>query len=175
VLADCGAQQPQAAQVGGPSGTCVSWRDFDRRIAFEDVPSAGAVMVFSRSRDMFDVARNFTHFFAHESCGFCTPCRVGTSILRSTMDKLADGKGSALDMAHLQSLMRVMLSMSHCGLGHTAANPVVQTMKAFPEAFERRLRNLSFEPSFDLDAALETARLITRRDDEWAHIVREEP
>jgi [NiFe] hydrogenase diaphorase moiety large subunit len=175
VLADCGAQQPQAAQVGGPSGTCVPWRDFDRRIAFEDVPSAGAVMVFSRSRDMFDVARNFTQFFAHESCGFCTPCRVGTSILRNTMDKLAAGKGSALDMAHMQSLMRVMLSMSHCGLGHTAANPVVQTMKAFPEAFERRLRNLSYEPSFDLDAALETARLITRRDDEWAHIVREEP
>ena len=174
VLADCGAQQPQAAQVGGPSGTCVPWRDFERRIAFEDVPSAGALMIFSRSRDMFDVARNFTHFFAHESCGFCTPCRVGTSILRNTMDKLAAGKGSALDMAHMQALMRVMLSMSHCGLGHTAANPVVQTMRAFPEAFERRLRNLSYEPSFDLDAALETARLITRRDDEWAHIVREE-
>ena len=174
VLADCGALQPQAAQVGGPSGTCVPWRDFERRIAFEDVPSAGALMIFSRSRDMFDVARNFTHFFAHESCGFCTPCRVGTSILRNTMDKLAAGKGSALDMAHMQALMRVMLSMSHCGLGHTAANPVVQTMRAFPEAFERRLRNLSYEPSFDLDAALETARLITRRDDEWAHIVREE-
>ncbi|HUK03905.1 MAG TPA: NADH-ubiquinone oxidoreductase-F iron-sulfur binding region domain-containing protein [Burkholderiales bacterium] len=175
VLAECGAQQPQAVQVGGPSGTCVPWREFERRVSFEDVPSAGAFMVFSRSRDMFEVARNFTHFFAHESCGFCTPCRVGTSLLRDTMDKLSRGKGSAYDMERMQMLMRVMRSMSHCGLGHTAANPVVQTMQAFPEAYERRLRNLGYEPSFDLDAALETARLITRRDDEWAHIVSEEP
>ncbi|MGB3937585.1 MAG: NADH-ubiquinone oxidoreductase-F iron-sulfur binding region domain-containing protein [Burkholderiales bacterium] len=175
VLADCAAQQPQAVQVGGPSGTCVPWREFERRIAFEDVPSAGALMVFSRSRDMFEVARNFAHFFAHESCGFCTPCRVGTSLLRNTMDKLAAGKGSAYDMERMRMLMRVLESMSHCGLGHTAAKPVVQTMRAFPEAYERRLRSLSYEPAFDLDAALEPARLITRRDDEWAHIVSEEP
>jgi [NiFe] hydrogenase diaphorase moiety large subunit len=171
VLADCGAREPQAVQVGGPSGTCVPWRDFERRIAFEDVPTAGALMVFSRSRDMFEVARNFAHFFAHESCGFCTPCRVGTSLLRDTMDKLAAGKGSAYDMERLQTLMRVMLSMSHCGLGHTAAKPVVETMRAFPEAYERRLHKLTFEPAFDLDAALGTARLITGRDDEWAHIL----
>jgi [NiFe] hydrogenase diaphorase moiety large subunit len=174
VLADCGAQQPQAVQVGGPSGTCVPWRDFDRRIAFEDVPTAGAVMVFSRSRDMFEVARNFAHFFAHESCGFCTPCRVGTSLTRDIMDKLGAGKGSAYDMERLRTLMQVMASMSHCGLGHTAANPVVQTMQAFPEAYEKRLRKLTFEPAFDLDAALGAARLITGRDDEWAHILGEE-
>jgi len=170
LLADAGAQQPQAVQVGGPSGTCLSWHEFDRHLSFEDVATAGAFMVFSRSRDMFEVARNFTHFFAHESCGFCTPCRVGTSMLRNTMDKLADGKGSAYDMEHMQMLMRVLQSMSHCGLGHTAARPVVQAMKAFPDSFERRLKNLGFEPSFDLDAALGTARLITGRDDEWAHI-----
>ncbi|MCX7893401.1 MAG: NADP oxidoreductase, partial [Burkholderiales bacterium] len=165
---------PQAVQVGGPSGTCVPWREFERRIAFEDVPSAGAFMVFSRGRDMFEVARNFAHFFAHESCGFCTPCRVGTSLLANTMDKLAAGKGSAYDMQRMQTLMRVLLSMSHCGLGHTAAKPVVQTMAAFPDAYERRLKRLDFEPAFDLDAALATARHITGRDDDWAHIVSEE-
>jgi [NiFe] hydrogenase diaphorase moiety large subunit len=175
MLADCGAQQPQAVQVGGPSGTCLAWRDFDRRLSFEDVPTAGALMVFSRSRDMFEVARNFTHFFAHESCGFCTPCRVGTTLLRNIMDKLAEGKGSAFDMDRMKMLMRVLQSMSHCGLGHTAARPVVQAMETFPESFERRLCNLDYEPSFDLDAALGTARLITGRDDEWAHIVSEQP
>ncbi len=175
VLADAGAQQPQAVQVGGPSGTCLPWRDFDRKLSFEDVPTAGALMVFSRNRDMFDVARNFTHFFAHESCGFCTPCRVGTSLLRNTMDKLAEGKGSAWDMDRMKMLMRVLQAMSHCGLGHTAARPVVQAMQAFPESFERRLVNLDYEPSFDLDAALGTARLITGRDDEWAHIESETP
>jgi [NiFe] hydrogenase diaphorase moiety large subunit len=61
--------------------------------------------------------------------------------------------------------------MSHCGLGHTAAKPVVETMEKFPEAYERRLKQFDFEPAFDLDGALETARRITGRDDAWAHIV----
>jgi [NiFe] hydrogenase diaphorase moiety large subunit len=171
VLTDCGARDAYAVQVGGPSGTCVSWREFGRRIAFEDVPTAGAFMVFGRQRDMFEVARNFAHFFADESCGFCTPCRVGTSLLRNHMDKLAAGKGSAYDMAQMQRLMHIMLTMSHCGLGHTAAKPVVETMEKFPEAYERRLKQFDFEPAFDLDGALETARRITGRDDAWAHIV----
>jgi [NiFe] hydrogenase diaphorase moiety large subunit len=81
ILEDCGARDTQAVQVGGPSGVCLSAFEFGRRIAFEDVPTAGAFMVFDRSRDMFEVARNFAHFFAHESCGFCTPCRVGTELV----------------------------------------------------------------------------------------------
>ena len=170
VLKDCGAADAIAVQVSGPSGTCVSWKEFDRRIGFEDLPTAGAFMVFSRKRDLFEVARNFTHFFAHESCGFCTPCRVGTSLLRNTMDKLAAGKGSAYDMEEMRRIMHILLTMSHCGLGHTAANPVVQTMEKFPDAYERRLRVLGFEPAFDLDGALAEARAITGRDDAWAHI-----
>ena len=173
VLADCGARNAGAVQVGGPSGTCLSWREFDRRIAFEDVPSAGAFMVFGRERDMFEVARNFVHFFAHESCGFCTPCRVGTSLLAKHMDKLAAGKGSAYDLTQMQRLMHIMLTMSHCGLGHTAAKPVVETIEKFPAAYERRLRALDYEPAFDLDRALTTARLITGRDDAWAHLEEE--
>ena len=174
VLADCGAAHPLAVQVGGPSGTTVSWHEFDRRIAFEDVPSAGAFMVFSRERDMFEVARNFAHFFAHESCGFCTPCRVGTALLCKHMDKLAAGKGSAFDLTQMQRLMDIMVSRSHCGLGHTAAKPVIETMKKFPDVFERRLRRLDFEPAFDLDGALATARAITGRDDAWAHLAERE-
>ncbi len=170
VLEDCGATDPHAVQISGPSGTCISWQEFDRKIAFEDLATAGAFMVFSRSRDMFEVARNFAHFFAHESCGFCTPCRVGTSLLKNTMDKLAAGKGSPYDMAEMKRIMHIQLAMSHCGLGHTAANPVVQTMEKFPEAYEKRLKKLHFEPAFDLDGALSTARLITGRDDEWAHL-----
>ena len=170
VLIDCGAEDAHAVQVSGPSGTCISFREFDRRIAFEDLATAGAFMVFSRERDMFEVARNFTHFFAHESCGFCTPCRVGTSLLRNTMDKLAAGKGSAYDMNEMKHIMHILRGTAHCGLGHTAANPVVQTMEKFPEAYEKRLKRLDFEPAFDLDGALATARLITGRDDEWAHL-----
>jgi [NiFe] hydrogenase diaphorase moiety large subunit len=175
VLADCGGAKALAVQVGGAAGTCVSWREFDRRLGFEDIPTAGAFMVFGRERDMFEVARNFTHFFADESCGFCTPCRVGTSLLRNHMDKLAAGKGSAYDLAQMQRLMHIMLTMSHCGLGHTAAKPVVETMEKFPDAYERKLKVLDFAPAFDLDSALATARQITGRDDPWAHVESNEP
>ncbi len=173
ILIDCGAEDAHAVQVSGPSGTCISFREFDRCIAFEDLPTAGAFMVFSRERDMFEVARSFTHFFADESCGFCTPCRVGTSLLKNTMDKLAAGKGSACDMNEMKHIMQVLRGTAHCGLGHTAANPVVQTMEKFPDAYERRLKRLDFEPAFDLDGALQTARLITGRDDPWAHLADE--
>ena len=82
VLEDCGGQHVQAVQISGPSGICISPDEFDRRIGFEDLPTAG-VHGFNHSRDMFEVARNFVHFFQHESCGFCTPCRVGTSLSRT--------------------------------------------------------------------------------------------
>ncbi len=75
----------------------------------------------------------------------------------------------------MQRLMHIMLTMSHCGLGHTAAKPVVETMEKFPDAYERRLKRLDFEPAFDLDGALATARQITGRDDPWAHVENEEP
>jgi hypothetical protein len=65
-------------QVGGASGVTLAAYEFDRRIAFEDVPTAGAFMVFDSTRDPFEIAHAFVDFFAHESCGFCTPCRVGT-------------------------------------------------------------------------------------------------
>jgi [NiFe] hydrogenase diaphorase moiety large subunit len=170
VLDDCGAQNAQAVQISGPSGVCLEPGEFGRRIAFEDVPTAGAFMVFDRRRDMFDVARNFAHFFAHESCGFCTPCRVGTSALARMMDKIADGHGSPYELNEIFKLNRVLQSSSHCGLGHTACNPLFDTLNKFRPAYERRLRSLDFEPGFDLDASLARARQMTGRDDAGAHL-----
>ena len=86
----------------------ISWKEFDRRIAFEDLPTAGAFMVFRRKRDMFQVARNFVHFFAHESCGFCTPCRVGTELQKKIMDKIASGHGTASDLEEMKSLGHIL-------------------------------------------------------------------
>jgi len=169
VLQDCGAQDVQAVQVSGPSGVCLGAADFCRRIAFEDIPTAGAFMVFNHSRDMFEVARSFVHFFAHESCGFCTPCRVGTSILRNLMDKLKNGHGSPYDFAEIEKLNHILQSMSHCGLGHSACNPVLDTIAKFRPAYERRLQHKEFGPAFDLDWALEPARQMTGRDDAGAH------
>jgi len=169
VLQACGATDVQAVQVSGPSGICISAPEFSRRIAFEDIPTAGAFMVFNHSRDMFEVARNFVHFFAHESCGFCTPCRVGTSLLKKLMDKLNNGHGSPYDLAEIENLNRILQSMSHCGLGHSACNPVLDTMAKFRPAYEKRLQHQEFEPAFDLDRALRKARQMTGRDDAGAH------
>lgn len=170
VLEDCGASDAQMVQVGGASGVTIAGYEFHRRIAFEDVPSAGAFMVFDSSRDAFEMAHNFVSFFAHESCGFCTPCRIGTSLLKGYMDKLARGFGAKMDLADIDWINRLLRNTSHCGLGTTAPNPVVDTLIKFRPAYERRLRSLDFEPAFDLDAALATARRMTGRDDPGAHL-----
>jgi [NiFe] hydrogenase diaphorase moiety large subunit len=170
VLEDCGADHAQAVQVSGPSGTCIGTEEFDRRIAFEDLPTAGAFTVFAAHRDMFEVARNYSHFFAHESCGFCTPCRVGTALLRKLMDKIAAGHGTRVDLDEIEHLIGVMQTAAHCGLGRTAGNPLTDTLKKFRPAWERHLKSLDFEPAFNLDAALAQARQMTGRDDTDAHL-----
>jgi [NiFe] hydrogenase diaphorase moiety large subunit len=172
VLADCGARETQAVQISGPSGICIAAHEFDRRIGFEDIPTAGAFMVFDQSRDMFEVARNFIHFFAHESCGFCTPCRVGTSLLSNMIDKLGQGFGSPYDFVEIEKLNVLLQATSHCGLGHSACNPVLDTIAKFRPAYEKRLAHKDFVPAFDLDGALTQARQMTGRDDKGAHLER---
>lgn len=178
VLEDCGAgtgnHATLAVQISGPSGVCIGVDEFDRRIAFEDLATAGAFMVFDDSRDMFEVARNFAHFFAHESCGFCTPCRVGTAMLKATMDKIASGYGTQFDLREIEQLDHVLHQSAHCGLGHTACNPTLDTLKRFRPTYERRLKSLDFVPAFDLDGALAAARRMTGRDDAGAHLNTEE-
>jgi [NiFe] hydrogenase diaphorase moiety large subunit len=170
ILEDCGARDTQAVQVGGPSGLCLSSHEFDRRIAFEDVPTAGALMVFDHSRDMFSVAHCFAQFFAHESCGFCTPCRVGTALVVKRMDKLMNGQGSRHDIDVLFELDKLMHTTTHCGLGASACNPLRDTIARFRPAYERHLKSLQFVPGFDMDAELSIARKMTGRDDPGAHL-----
>ncbi|MCL2830224.1 MAG: NAD(P)H-dependent oxidoreductase subunit E [Betaproteobacteria bacterium] len=169
ILEDCGASNVQAVQVGGASGTCLAPYEFHRRIAFENVSTAGSFMIFGINRDMFEVARNFVHFFAHESCGFCTPCRVGTSLLKNLMDKMHNNKGANYDLSEIERLTDILKTSSHCGLGLSAGNPVITTMSKFTDVYVKRLQPFEFEPEFDLDKALARARQITHRDDTEAH------
>jgi [NiFe] hydrogenase diaphorase moiety large subunit len=169
VLGACGARDTQAVQLSGAAGITLAPHEFQRRVAFEDAPTAGALMVFDRSRDMFAVARNFVHFFAHESCGFCTPCRVGTALLRDCLDKLHQGNGSPLDLVEIERLDHVLQTTSHCGLGQAAANPVLDGLRNFRAAYDRRMSHEEFRPAFSLDAALARARQLTGRDDASAH------
>jgi len=170
ILEDCGAHDTQAVQVGGPSGVCLSASEFGRRIGFEDVPTAGAFMVFDRGRDLFEVARNFAHFFAHESCGFCTPCRVGTELVVRQIDKLKRGYGSSADIQVLYELDKLMRGTTHCGLGAAACNPLRDTIAKFRPAYEQHLKSLHFVAGFDMDAELSQARRATGRSDSGAHL-----
>ncbi|MEQ1529165.1 MAG: NAD(P)H-dependent oxidoreductase subunit E [Methylococcales bacterium] len=174
ILADCGADNVLGVQIGGPSGTFISDQEFDRKLAFEDLATGGSFIVFNQTRNILDIVHNFTHFFAHESCGFCTPCRVGTSLLQKQLDKIVHGHGSAGDVVALQEVCQLVKTHSHCGLGQTAANPILTTLERYPELYEKQLKQISYEPGFDLDGALATARRMANRDDAHAHLAQVE-
>lgn len=152
VLADCGAHDVQAVLVGGPSGKLIDASQLQRQISFEDLPTGGAFTVFNTSRDMLEVARQYTHFSANESCGFCTPCRVGCGQLVETADRLMQGHASQQDIVRLQETGHLMQRTSHCGLGQTAAHPLLDVIEHFPEQVQSRLAPAN--QAFDLQAAV---------------------
>ena len=159
-LEACGAQDVQAVQVGGPGGILLSADETHRELSFDDSNTGGSFIVFDRSRDLLDVALNFTEFFAHESCGFCTPCRVGTKLMVRMADKIADGHGARLDIEQMRRLNHLMTKASHCGLGQSAAVPILTTYEKFPDAFSRRMEDVEYKPAFDVEAAIERSRQI---------------
>ena len=170
ILKDCGAMDAQAVQIAGAAGFTIPPAEFDRSIAFEDISTGGSFMVFNQDRSLLDAVQNFAHFFVHESCGFCTPCRVGGSLLKDLVDKVHSGHASDYDLGEMRNIGELMRGSSHCGLGATAPNPVLDTLDKFPQIYEQRLKHTGYEPAFDLDAALQDARDITGRDDAGAHI-----
>lgn len=165
VLEDCGAADTHAVQVGGPSGVLIGSPEFDRRLGYDDLPTGGAVMIFDKSRDLMTVLVNFSRFFSHESCGFCTPCRVGTVLLRDRLDKIFCGRGAQTDLEEMLHTARLMKQHSHCGLGQTAANPVLDGLQRFPQVLGKFLLNRDFEPDLDLDKALAEGRRIRKEND----------
>lgn len=175
LLDDAGAADIQAIQVGGPSGTLLGRTELQRRVAFEDVPSAGAFMVFNSTRNVVDVVDNFARFFAHESCGFCTPCRVGTTLVSQMTGRLAAETGTRRDVKDLLRVCKVMKHASHCGLGATAGNCVVDALEKFRPSFDKRLASLEVMPSFDLDKALAPAREATGREDSAVNLWEDKP
>lgn len=170
ILKECGAEDVLGVQVGGPSGTFITAEESHRLLAYEDLASGGSFIVFNNSRSIFQIVKNFTDFFAHESCGFCTPCRVGTRLLQKQLDKIVLGHGSAGDVVELEMIAGLLRQYSHCGLGQTAANPVLTTLERYPELYQQQLKKISYEPGFDLDAALQVARQMAGRNDAAAHL-----
>jgi [NiFe] hydrogenase diaphorase moiety large subunit len=161
VLELCGGEGAAAVLVGGPSGALVGPDGFRRRIAFEDLATGGAVVVFGPQRDLLEAVRGYADFFAEESCGYCTPCRVGTQLLQRYLARFQAGRADREDLAGMLRVARTMKRSSRCGLGQTACNPVLKTLENFPGFFDAHLA----EPdggrgAFDLEEAVAGARAL---------------
>jgi len=139
LLETVGGEDAKAVQVGGASGTCVPRKDFEKAIAFEAVSTGGSIIVFGPHRDMLEVAINFMEFFCEESCGQCTPCRLGTETLLEGLDMLNEGNCSLKYLRELTSLGETMQVSSKCGLGQSAPNAFLSIIENFkPEIFDTR-------------------------------------
>jgi len=159
------ASDAAAVQVGGPSGQMVGPADFDRTICYDDLATGGSIIVFDSKRDVLETASAFMEFFVEESCGFCTPCRVGNFLLKQRLDKVLSGRGEPSDLDALRELAETVRFASRCGFGQTSPNPILTTLKNFRSAYEKRVKPNPerIEPSFDIRAALADAENITGR------------
>jgi NADH-quinone oxidoreductase subunit F len=135
----------KAVQVGGPSGGCVPAELADTTVDYEALAQVGAIMgsgglvVLDDSDCMVDIARYFLRFTQDQSCGKCTFCRIGTRRMLDVLDRIATGQGKRGDLESLESLARSVGSASICGLGRTAPNPVLSTLRYFREEYEAHL------------------------------------
>ncbi|MCK5241724.1 NAD(P)H-dependent oxidoreductase subunit E [bacterium] len=128
-----GGEEAKAVQVGGASGRCVPRSEFDHLIAYEDIPTGGSIIVFNNNTDMLGVAENFLQFFNEESCGQCTPCRIGNTKLLESVKMLKKGQCSIRYLRELQSLGETMQLSSKCGLGQSAPNAFLSITKHFTD------------------------------------------
>jgi [NiFe] hydrogenase diaphorase moiety large subunit len=151
-----GGADAQAVQVSGPAGQCVAPKDFGRTLCYEDLSTAGSTMVFGAQRDILDIVAQFTEFFADESCGWCVPCRVGTVLLKEKVQKVLNGRACPDDLVALKRLAGSVGKMSRCGLGQTAPNPILSTLRDFPHLYDAKIA-ASDVVRIDLQAALRGA------------------
>ena len=137
-----GGKKFKAIQTGGPSGGCLTEKDLDTPIDFGSLIAAGSMMgsggaiVMDEDNCMVDVAKFYMTFICDESCGKCSPCRIGTKRCLEILTKICDGKGEPKDLEELKELSQYIQSNSLCALGQTATNPILSTMKAFPEEYQ---------------------------------------
>ncbi|NLH41458.1 MAG: 4Fe-4S binding protein, partial [Planctomycetes bacterium] len=136
----------KAVQVGGPSGGCIPATRDNLSVDYESLTEAGAMMgsgglvVLDETDCMVDISRYFLQFTQNQSCGKCTFCRVGTRRMLDILDRLCAGKGEAADLDELEHLARMIKQGSLCGLGKTAPNPVLSTMRYFREEYEAHVQ-----------------------------------
>jgi bidirectional [NiFe] hydrogenase diaphorase subunit len=136
----------KAVQTGGPSGGCVPAAHLDIPVDYDSLKTLGTMMgsggmiVMDETSNMVDVARFFMELCMDESCGKCVPCRTGTQQMHGLLDRIAKAQATRDDLALLEELCEVVQATSLCGLGQTAPNPVMSTLRYFREEYEEKLQ-----------------------------------
>ncbi|MGO8672284.1 MAG: NADH-ubiquinone oxidoreductase-F iron-sulfur binding region domain-containing protein [Capsulimonadaceae bacterium] len=147
----------KAVQTGGPSGGCIPRRLFDSSVDYETLAQLGSIMgsggmiVMDEKDDMVEIAKFFMEFCMDESCGKCIPCRAGTVQIHRLLTKIGDGKATEADLDLLRSLCDMVSSTSLCGLGQSAPNPVLSTLRYFPEDYTQKLTSGTGVPHAKLE------------------------
>jgi [NiFe] hydrogenase diaphorase moiety large subunit len=136
-----GAKNTKAVQVGGASGICIPKSQFDRILAYEDAATGGSIMIFNESRDMLHVLKNFMEFFVEESCGQCTPCRIGNVKLLEGIEMIEKNQYTFSYIKQLKELAQTMKVASKCGLGQSSPNPFLTILENFSDEIFNRNAN----------------------------------
>ena len=137
----------KAAQTGGPSGGCIPAKyidtpiDYDNLVALGSMMGSGGLIIMDEDTCMVDISKFYLEFTVDESCGKCTPCRVGTKRLLQILEKITSGKGEMEDIDKLEELANHMKSSSLCALGQSAPNPVLSTLKSFRDEYEAHIKD----------------------------------
>ena len=136
----------KAAQTGGPSGGCIPASHLDIKIDYDNLLEIGSMMgsggliVMDETTCMVDIAKFFLEFTVDESCGKCTPCRIGTKRLLEILDKITKGEGTMEDIDKMEELCYYIKENALCGLGQTAPNPVLSTLHFFRDEYEAHVK-----------------------------------
>jgi len=154
----------QAVQVGGPSGAIIASNEFTRILGYEDLATGGSLIIIGKHRDILnDIVLNFMDFFIDESCGSCSTCRIVPTLMRNKLLKILNARGVRQDIDDMVAWGKI-LKASRCGLGQTAANPILSSLKNFPHLYEEKIqKNKSFDSGFDLNSVIKESAKATGR------------
>ncbi len=158
------AENTGAMLIGGPCRQMIGPERFGGRICYDDLATGGAILIFNRARNKLEIAEHYLDFFIEESCGHCTPCRVGLVLLKQAVHKVVNGAGEPADLDYMRRLARTIMQTSRCGLGQAAPNPVLGALENF-NAYADMVgeRKSALLPTFDLSKAVADAELSTGR------------
>jgi [NiFe] hydrogenase diaphorase moiety large subunit len=155
------AENAGSMLIGGPCRQMIGSERFSGRICYDDLATGGAIMIFNRARNKLEIAEHYLDFFIEESCGHCTPCRVGLILLKRAVHKVVVGAGEPSDLTDMRDLSNFIIRTSRCGLGQAAPNPVLGALENFAELYAGLVaeRKPGLLPEFDLSQAVVDAEL----------------